>query len=211
MVLCRNTAPLMELYRRMVSDGCKVYFRGEELGKNLLDTVTNVGGDTLKEVICNAKKGLIAWWDFLTKETGLEPRETMTMPQIISMYDIIKTLEELPKSIETKEQLELFVKDIFKDEGRDGIQLSTIHRAKGLESDNVFIICPSLLPSRLARTEAEIAEEKRLQYVMCTRPKESLNFVTEKDIKPNNAYSENNSFYEELIKIKNELNDDMYR
>ena len=205
MVLCRNTAPLMELYRRMVSDGCKVYFRGEELGKNLLDTVTNVGGETLKEVICNAKKGLIAWWDFLTKETGLEPRETMTMPQIISMYDIIKTLEELPKSIETKEQLELFVKDIFKDEGKEGIQLSTIHKAKGLEADNVFIICPSLIPSRLARTEEEEAEEKRLQYVMCTRPKESLNFVTEKDIKPNNAYSENNSFYEELMNIKKEI------
>ena len=53
--------------------------------------------------------------------------------------------------------------------------------------------------------EAEIAEEKRLQYVMCTRPKESLNFVTEKDIRPNNAYSENNSFYDELLSIKNEI------
>jgi superfamily I DNA/RNA helicase len=211
MVLCRNTAPLMELYRRMVSNGQKVYFRGEELGKNLIDTVDNVGGFLMKEIILNTKRSLIAWWDFLTKETGLEPRETMTMPQIISMYDIIKTLEELPKSIENKDQLKLFVKDIFKNEGQEGIQLSTIHKAKGLEADNVFIICPSLLPSRLARTEAEIAEEKRLQYVMCTRPKESLNFVTEKDIRPNNAYSENNSFYEELMNIKKEITDEMYR
>ena len=105
----------------------------------------------------------------------------------------------------------LFCFNTFKDEGKEGIQLSTIHKAKGLEADNVFIICPSLIPSRLARTEEEEAEEKRLQYVMCTRPKESLNFVTEKDIKPNNAYSENNSFYEELMNIKNEINDDMYR
>ena len=29
--------------------------------------------------------------------------------------------------------------------------------------------------------------------------------VTEKDIKPNNAYSENNSFYEELMNIKKEI------
>ena len=128
------------------------------------------------------------------------------MPQIISNYDIIKTLEELPKTIITKDNLNKFISDIFKDEGHDGIQLSTIHKAKGLEADNVYIICPSLIPSKLARTEAEIAEEKRLQYVMCTRPKESLNFVTEKDIRPNNAYSENNSFYDELMKIRKEIN-----
>ena len=123
----------------------------------------------------------------------------------MSNYDVIKTLEELPETIKNRNDLKLFVENIFKDEGREGIQLSTIHRAKGLEADNVFIICPSLLTSRLARTETEIAEEKRLQYVMCTRPKESLNFVTEKDISPNNAYSENNSFYEELMNIKNEI------
>lgn len=205
MVLCRNTAPLMELYRRMVADGQKVFFRGEELGKNLLDSVNEVLGESMGEIIFNLKRKTIAYWDFFTKETGLDPKETMLMPVVVSNYDVIKTLEELPENIKNRNDLKSFVEDIFKDEGREGIQLSTIHRAKGLEADNVFIICPSLLPSRLARTEAEIAEEKRLQYVMCTRPKESLNFVTEKDISPNNAYSENNSFYEELMNIKNEI------
>lgn len=205
MVLCRNTAPLMELYRRMVSNGQKVYFKGEELGKNLMSEVEITNGDTIHEVIFNLKQRMIAWWDFLTKENNLDPRETMVYPQITKCYDIIKTLEELPKTIKTKEDLRTFVKDIFKNEGQDGVQLSTIHKAKGLEADNIFIICPSLIPSRLAQTEDELAEERRLQYVMCTRPKYSLNFVTERDIKPNNAYSENNSFYDELINIKNEI------
>jgi hypothetical protein len=40
---------------------------------------------------------------------------------------------------------------------------------------------------------------------MCTRPKNTLNFVTERDIRPNNAYSENKSFYDELISIKKEI------
>ena len=205
MVLCRNTAPLMELYRKIVADGRKVYFRGEELGKFLLDSINEVNGESIKEIILNIKRRTIAYWDFFTRETGLDPKETMTMPAVVSNYDVIKTLEELPKNIKNREELITFIENIFKDEDMEGIQLSTIHRAKGLESDNVFIICPSLLPSRLARTEAEIAEEKRLQYVMCTRPKESLNFVTERDIRPNNVYSENNSFYEELLKMKNEI------
>lgn len=207
MVLCRNSAPLMQLYRRLVSDGQKVYFRGEELGQTLVNTVNEITGETIPEIIFNLKRRLIAWWEFLTIESGLDPRETMTHPIIISNFDTLKTLEELPKNIIYRKDLELFVADIFKDEGQDGIQLSTIHRAKGLEADNVFIICPSLIPSRLSQTEDELAEERRLQYVMCTRPKDSLNFVTEKDIRPNNAYSENNSFYDELIKIKNEINE----
>ena len=57
-----------------------------------------------------------------------------------------------------------------------GIHLMTFHRAKGLEFDAVFL--PRLqekeLPSKQARTEAEIAEERRLLYVGLTRAKRIL-------------------------------------
>ncbi len=52
-----------------------------------------------------------------------------------------------------------------------GVHLMTYHRAKGLEFDAVFL--PRLeekeLPTKLARTDAEIAEERRLFYVGITR------------------------------------------
>jgi DNA helicase-2/ATP-dependent DNA helicase PcrA len=57
-----------------------------------------------------------------------------------------------------------------------GVNLLTLHRAKGLEFDTVFI--PRLeekeLPSRQARTPAEIDEERRLLYVGMTRAKRVL-------------------------------------
>ncbi len=57
-----------------------------------------------------------------------------------------------------------------------GVHLLTYHRAKGLEFDAVFL--PRLdekeLPSKLARTVAELAEERRLFYVGITRARHSL-------------------------------------
>ncbi len=59
---------------------------------------------------------------------------------------------------------------------RRGVNLLTYHRAKGLEFEVVFL--PRLdekeLPSKLARTAAEIEEERRLLYVGMTRAKRHL-------------------------------------
>jgi len=57
-----------------------------------------------------------------------------------------------------------------------GVHLLTYHRAKGLEFDAVFL--PRLeekeLPSKLSKTPAAIAEERRLLYVGLTRAKRHL-------------------------------------
>jgi DNA helicase II / ATP-dependent DNA helicase PcrA len=61
-------------------------------------------------------------------------------------------------------------------DGAHGVNLLTLHRAKGLEFEAVFI--PRLqekeLPSKQARTPFEIAEERRLLYVGMTRAKRVL-------------------------------------
>ena len=57
-----------------------------------------------------------------------------------------------------------------------GIRLLTMHGAKGLEFDKVFLpnVCEGLNPYRRARTEEEIEEERRLFYVAMTRAKTGL-------------------------------------
>src|SRR5690606_16188063 len=58
----------------------------------------------------------------------------------------------------------------------DGVTLASLHAAKGLEWDAVFLVGVSegLLPISLAETDAAVAEERRLLYVGITRAREHL-------------------------------------
>jgi DNA helicase-2/ATP-dependent DNA helicase PcrA len=57
-----------------------------------------------------------------------------------------------------------------------GINLMTLHSAKGLEFKAVWIlgVTDGLLPHRLSKSAAQLEEERRLFYVGCTRAKDYL-------------------------------------
>ena len=58
----------------------------------------------------------------------------------------------------------------------EGVTLASLHAAKGLEWDAVFLVGMSegLMPISLAETESAVAEERRLLYVGITRAREVL-------------------------------------
>ncbi|MFH0796984.1 MAG: ATP-dependent helicase [Candidatus Omnitrophota bacterium] len=59
---------------------------------------------------------------------------------------------------------------------KDAVTLSTIHSAKGLEWDNVFVVglCEGLFPHRKAVQEGKLQEERRLLYVGLSRARDRL-------------------------------------
>lgn len=205
MVLCRNMSPLMQVYRWAIRRGKKAYFKGDGLGTTLKESIKYcTNGDSVPEIIFSLKCQLIAEVDKLIKDDGTI-KDAVANSAVISLLDTIKTMENLPEDIQTREQFMTFADEVFSTEYDGGVQLSTIHRAKGLEANNVFVVCPSLIPSKLVKLDWEKEEEKHLQYVMSTRAKDTLNFVTEKDIKAVNFFSEKGALYNEIKTIKNEI------
>jgi len=87
---------------------------------------------------------------------------------------LVALAERLPDA--TVEEFVAQLRERFGGGGKRGVHLLTYHRAKGLEFDAVFL--PRLddkeLPSKFARTEDELAEERRLLYVGMTRARTHL-------------------------------------
>ena len=82
----------------------------------------------------------------------------------------IENLDTLLKKVEEENVSEL----LYPDEGH--IRMMTIHSAKGLEFQVVFLVGleQGVLPNRNAETEEELNEEKRIFYVGMTRAKDKL-------------------------------------
>ena len=85
----------------------------------------------------------------------------------------------------------------------DGVVLATMHRAKGLEWDHVFILdcCSGTVPYDRRGMVCDIEEERRLFYVAFTRARETLhimNYRTRKGLKDNETKVNPSQFLKEM-------------
>jgi DNA helicase-2/ATP-dependent DNA helicase PcrA len=72
---------------------------------------------------------------------------------------------------------------------KDSVSLSTLHSAKGLEYEHVYIIDVNegLMPYKKAVLEQEIEEERRMFYVGMTRAKKNLHLFSVKQLNNKDA------------------------
>ena len=188
MILCRNNAPLVQIYNEFLKLGKKAFIRGKDIGNNLKAIVKSTKQEELN-VDCKKDGVFVRLYDdlFVSRNKlmdrfGIDAETAINSPQIQNKLDMIRALEILAENINTSEEIINKIDGIFpKKDKKDGISLSTIHKAKGLEANNVFIACESLMPSKAAKKDWEIRQEYNLMYVAYTRAKNILGFIDEKD------------------------------
>ena len=154
MVLCRNNAPLFKLYIRLIDRNIPCYIKGKDNDKNkLINTVERyaVGEELGKNLDVDGLfprmyKSMIASRNKLV-DKGIDPIDAIDTEIVQSKYDIISSLDAIARKCTTKSELIRRINQIYS-ATENGVCLSTIHKAKGLEADNVHIICRSLMPSK---------------------------------------------------------------
>ena len=163
--ICRYNAPLVRPAFNLLSAGIKVCIRGKDIGTGLIKLIKGFGTNNLNEMF----KKLDAWSDKETKKAEIKGYST---DSIDDKYNTIMAFSDMANARNVSEII-MYIEDIF-DDKKAQVTFSSVHRAKGLEADNVFIIKPSAMPSQKVSQDWEIQQEQNIMYVAYTRAKENL-------------------------------------
>lgn len=168
LILCRCNAPLVEVAFALIRSGQKAVMRGRDIGTNLINIVQKMKA-----------KGIYDFWTRLRSYEATESAKLLALEktnQLQTLQDKIDTIVAIGEGVSTVEELVRKIEDLFSDD-IEGVVCSSVHRAKGLESERVFIVRSDLMPHPMAQKPWEQVQEQNILYVAVTRSKSELIFV----------------------------------
>jgi DNA helicase-2/ATP-dependent DNA helicase PcrA len=174
LVVCRNTAPLISLGFRFLRAHKPVRIMGREIGEQLVSLIQKMRAADVEQLADSL--------DTYTNreiEKALKKRQENRAEQLGDQRDaVIAIIEGLPEGARTVYEVIAVIRKLFTDEGAaNQTTLSTVHKAKGMESHTVFILDGHLMPSKWAKQAWQQVQEQNLKYVAVTRALDSLFFV----------------------------------
>jgi len=178
LILSRRNAPLIGTAFRLISRGVQARIRGRDIATGLVKLIKAAD----KVVIDNAGKFSESFpaklkisirhkIDLLDQSPDSEALKESLQDQL----DCILAFMSGRPDIQTNEQLCTEIQKLFADDGAS-VWLSSIHRAKGLESDRVFILDAENIRAN-CRLHWQREQELNLEYVALTRSKNELHLV----------------------------------
>lgn len=179
MLLCRQTAPLVSTCLMLIGRGLPARVKGKDIGEGIVKVAkeaAELGGGFV-----SLHDGLSLW--YTTQYQRLERKHGDNDEALADaadrLADQIACVEVIADRSRATTEMEFCsaVSEIF-DDSRASVQLSTVHRAKGLEAARVFILRPELLGGgSRARSPEQREQERNLEYVAYTRAEEELILV----------------------------------
>ncbi len=173
-VLCRNTAPLIDLAYALIRGGTPVKVEGRDIGAGLKLMVNRWKVKTIDA--------------FLNRLSTYEQREIQKAmakgkeEMVERIEDKCETLRVIARECllqgrQSVSDMVAFIDALFADGETNCTILATYHRSKGREWDRVILLNHSkLCPSPYARQEWQVEQENNLAYVAYTRSKSELWF-----------------------------------
>ena len=175
-VLCRNNAPLIAMAYALIGRGVAAHVLGREIGEGMLKLIDKMNATDIDMLIERFDKYFSREVQKAEKK-GRNRRVATLDDQKTCLEVFIDNLTETNRSIAG---LKRQISRIF-DEDAAGVTLSSIHKAKGREWENVAILDRELMPSPYATKPWQALQEKNLEYVAITRAKVNLVYINSDD------------------------------
>lgn len=172
LVVCRTTAPLVQLAYRMLKDRKPVMIRGKEVGEGLINLIERLNAKGIDAMVTKLQA-------FTAREVekATAKRQDDKATNIQDRCDAIMCIvESLPETRRTVPALIEALEEMFRVKA-NCTELSTIHKAKGLEAHTVYWLIPA--KCRKPRQEWQAQQEANLSYVAITRAKARLVIINE--------------------------------
>jgi superfamily I DNA/RNA helicase len=178
-VLCRNTAPLIEMAYQLIGARVPCRVEGRDIGKSLETLVRRWKVKTL--IALEAKLS-----DYLARETAKwldknrEDRAQAVADKVASIQALIQVCQREQKHnvIDLVELISTMFGDTAVGERPQMLTLSTVHKSKGREWPRVFVLRKAeLMPSPWARQPWQQQQEMNLIYVAITRAQRELVYL----------------------------------
>ena len=166
MVLCRINAPLITVALEFLRQGKKAVVRGRDIGSQLSGIVRRSKASDVLGLL----RYVVDWsTDKVTKAIASKKSDAA----IQAIQDTAATIEAIADGCDTVAEVLERIHDLFSDD-RAGIVCSTVHKAKGLEAQRVWIVGPELIPAPWAKSQSEKEQERNIGYVAVTRAQHEL-------------------------------------
>jgi superfamily I DNA/RNA helicase len=173
--ICRTNAELVSYALSMIGKGQKVIVKGKKIGEGLISLVKKMQAYTTAELYLKLD-------NWKTKEINkhIDRRNAETVIQHIN--DKYDTLMAVIKGCDSVYCVTSKLENLFKDNATSGYIFSSIHQAKGLEADIIYILAPHKLPLVWKGQQPwEAEQEMNIRYVAITRSKNKIVWVNKKD------------------------------
>ncbi|MCC6751997.1 MAG: ATP-dependent helicase [Deltaproteobacteria bacterium] len=181
MVLCPRNAPLVRPCLALLTEGVKASIRGRDIGASIVNMIykVNPGAKRTKETKIVGQQQVSVLVKCLTAhvEKAVEKlRKAEKLNEAQKITDQADVILAFAASAESVSEIVHGLERIFSD-STEGVVLSTVHRAKGLEARHVYLMEDWLMPWPQAKQTWERRQGLNLKYVAYTRAQETLTFV----------------------------------
>lgn len=162
----------------LIRRGVRARIRGREIGKGLIDIIKKLRVTTLADLDEALER-------YRGKEIGkLSKRDPhLARTKMAQLQDNVDTIATLAETVGSVDELTRKLDMLFNDEaGAASVMCSTVHKAKGLEADRVWVLEDTL--KRGGQEELNICyvaytrARKELCLVSINKPMEELEEVT---------------------------------